>query len=333
MEYREIPIEDLELDLDNPRIKQWIEIYGDNLSSEAIALALSSTSDKSTTSSFNSLKESIRVNGGLINPIIVNKYQDGRKVVIEGNTRLQIYKEFAESDPEGPWDKIIAIIYDDLPEEQIHAIRLQTHLVGPRDWDPFSKAKYLDHLSNVEKMPMERIISLCGGKTSEIRKLINAYSDMMRYYEPLTKERGYDFDPKDFSKFVELQNNSINTALMASCYTKKDFAEWVINRNIDTAQNVRDIPKVLENKEARNEFLKNDLSEAIKVINVHTKVNNDLNDIDIYELVQILINKIRNIGWNDIKQLKYNFEFEDKKNNIQTLSDELNALVDDIQQD
>ena len=181
MEYKLLDINEIELDINNPRIKQWLEMYKDEaLTSEAIALALSASSGSSVTSTYTTLKESIRVNKGIINPIIVNRYPDGRMVVIEGNTRLQIYKEFAEIDPNGPWKKIIAIIYDQLSDEKIHAIRLQSHLVGPRDWDAFSKAKYLNQLCNIDKLPMSMIISYCGGKKTEIQKLIDAYSDMVK---------------------------------------------------------------------------------------------------------------------------------------------------------
>ena len=139
MTYEKLPIDSVQLDIENPRIKQWIEIYGENLTSEGIALALSASSGTENSSTYTSLKESIKVNGGLIQPIIVNKYSDGRMVVIEGNTRLQIYREFREADPNGPWNEIIALVYDNLSETEIHAIRLQSHLVGPRDWDPFSR--------------------------------------------------------------------------------------------------------------------------------------------------------------------------------------------------
>ncbi len=33
MDYIKIPIEKIELDLENPRIKQWLEIYGDEITS------------------------------------------------------------------------------------------------------------------------------------------------------------------------------------------------------------------------------------------------------------------------------------------------------------
>ena len=44
MQYMELPIESIELDKNNPRIQQYLEIYGDNITSEAIALALSGAS-------------------------------------------------------------------------------------------------------------------------------------------------------------------------------------------------------------------------------------------------------------------------------------------------
>ena len=268
MEYMKLPIDSVQLDLNNPRIKQWLEIYGDDITSEGIALALSASSGGSSSSTYISLKESIRVNRGIINPIIVNRNADGQLVVIEGNTRLQIYKEFHQSDPDGPWGEIIAIVYDNLPNEEIHAIRLQTHLVGPREWDPFSKAKYLHQLSHIDKLPMAMIISFCGGKAAEINKLINAYIDMVSFYIPYVEESGMDPDPREFSKFSELQNKSVQQALIVHKYTKSDFAKWVVNGNIDNAQNVRKLPAVLATPAAREAFLKSNISDAVKFLHI-----------------------------------------------------------------
>lgn len=312
MEYKKLPINEVELDLNNPRIKQWLEIYGE-ITSEGIALALSASSGTSSTSTFSSLKESIRVNRGIINPIIVNRYSDGRQIVIEGNTRLQIYKEFAVTDPEGPWKEIIAIVYDNAPEEYIHAIRLQTHLVGPRDWDPFSKAKYLNQLSNIDKLPMNTIISFCGGKSSEIHKLIDAYTDMVQYYFPVADENEIDPDPKEFSKFAELQNRSIINALMVHRYSKKDFAEWVVHGNIDSAQNVRKLPEIFANKDALQAFLKTNISDAIKYFGVPEKSTKSLASATMEDLVIELTTRIRTIEYREVKALTTDPRYEGKK--------------------
>lgn len=333
MEYMKLPIDQVELDLENPRIKQWLEIYGDDITSEGIALALSASSGTSSTSTYSALKESIKVNKGIINPIIVNRNADGKLIVIEGNTRLQIYKEFAAVDPEGPWKEIIAIVYDALPVEQIHAIRLQTHLVGPREWDPFSKAKYLNQLSNIDKLPMAMIISFCGGKSAEIRKLIDAYTDMTKYYFKKADETGIDPDPREFSKFAELQNRSIKEALAIHHFTEEDFATWVIDGNIDNAQNVRKIPAILANSTARAVFLKSTISEAVKYLNTPQKGAVDLSSVSLYELAVELTNRLRTIEYKEVKALTNDPRYEERKNDLSVLLDELSDLINDIEED
>lgn len=328
-----LPIEQIELDLDNPRIKQWLEIYGDDITSEGIALALSMSSGTSSTSTYTALKESIKVNQGIINPIIVNRNIDGKLVVIEGNTRLQIYKEFAEIDPEGPWKEIIAVVYNALPIEQIHAIRLQTHLVGPREWDPFSKAKYLNQLSNIDKLPMSMIISFCGGKGTEIRKLIDAYTDMMKHYFKRAQVAGIDPDPREFSKFAELQNRSIKEALTIHHFTEADFATWVINRNIDNAQNVRKLPSVLANPTSREVFLKSNISEALKYLNTPQKGAVDLSTVSLYELAVELTGRLKAIEYKEVKALTNDPRYEDRRNNLLDLLNELSSLITDIEED
>ncbi|MDO4517455.1 MAG: ParB/Srx family N-terminal domain-containing protein, partial [Bacillota bacterium] len=90
--YIELPVDSIELDISNPRIARGIAYYGENITSETMALLLGSTSEACA-----SLRESIRENGGIIHPIVVNKRADGSHVVIEGNTRLQIYRLIVKS--------------------------------------------------------------------------------------------------------------------------------------------------------------------------------------------------------------------------------------------
>lgn len=325
--YLELDINVVELDINNPRIKMYLEQYK-IVTAEGIALALNSSSSDGSTS-FSSLKESIRVNRGIINPILVNHLIDGRYVVIEGNTRLQIYKDFSFSDREGPWKTIRCIVYDNLSREEIHAIRLQSHLVGPRDWDPYSKAKYLDQLSNVEKLPMEMIISFCGGKKSEIIKLISAYTDMQLYYLPVVNANGYDHDHKDFSKFAELQNKSIIDALALSGYTKVDYAKWVVNRNIDTAQNVRLLPLILKDKTAKQEFLKTNITEAYKKINIANANSGDISNLDLAVLCQTLTVKLRKLNFLEFKEINQGVSEtgQMKKNLLEALQDSIKDIL------
>lgn len=328
MRYENLPINIVELDLNNPRISQWIKMYGNNLSSEAIALALGGGEKAS---SYASLKESIKVNGGIINPITVNKDDEGKYTVIEGNTRLQIYKEFANSDPEGPWAKIPALVYDNMPIDEIHAIRLQTHLVGPRDWDAFSKGKYLHQLSEIDKMPMSKIISFCGGQAAEIRGFIDAYVDMNENYFSKAEEYGMDPDPREFSKFREAQKRPIQEAIAAHGYTREDFAKWVINGNIDTAQNVRKLPQILADSDVRKVFLSANVSEAEKYLYKETANSADLSKCSIDELVVALTMKVRNIPRKEEKELLISPNAQRKRDNIRDLKYEIEELIADME--
>ena len=104
----------------------------------------------------------------------------------------------------------------------MHSIRLQAHLVGPREWDAYSKAKYLNYLANEEYMPMSSLVAYCGGnsKASEIKNMIAAYSDMQEFYRPQCDDDSM-FDIKKFHGFVELQKRNVDEALRSHGYTKR----------------------------------------------------------------------------------------------------------------
>src|SRR6202034_3335818 len=104
-----------------------------------------------------------------------------------------IFRCFRDDPIPGQWDRIPALVYENLDSNQVEAIRLQCHIVGARQWDPYSKAKYLDHLLNVENVPLARIVDLCGGRRRVIVEYIDAYRDMEKYYRAIL-DSDSDFD-------------------------------------------------------------------------------------------------------------------------------------------
>lgn len=325
--YRDLIIEEVELDMNNPRIAKFIEMYDkDTLNSEQLALALGSGVEDSNQTNYSSLYNSIKTNRGIIHPIIVNHQLDGKYVVIEGNTRVQIYKEFKENNIDGNWNTIPAIVYENLNDSEIHAIRLQSHLVGPREWDPYSKAKYLYYLSNEENLPMSQVIDFCGGKSSEVTKYINAYQDMEKYYRPQLNSDD-EFDQREFSKFFELQNSSVKTALLAN-YTMEDYAKWVINGNVDTAINVRKLPQILRDEEATKVLLKSNIKEAYEKTITNKPEYKDLQAVSLEQLCVELTNRMNNMPLKDYKDIKN--ENNEIKSYLTDLKENLDWFVNDI---
>ena len=168
MDIQQISVDRIILDDRNPRIAHVVADFKNSTPQEWIPMALGQYAPEDqeggSASTYSSLKASIRAYRGLIVPIIVTPRPDGDYVVIEGNTRVAIFRELAEEGAPGNWDAIPAIVQSDLPEEGEHAIRLQAHLVGPRPWRPYAKAKYLHDLYINKKMSINEILDFCGGK-------------------------------------------------------------------------------------------------------------------------------------------------------------------------
>lgn len=304
--FEKLDISKVELDMENPRIVKFLEMYSEEaLTGEAVALALGSSgnSEDGSTGYYN-LKDSIRVSRGIIHPIIVNYRSDlGKYVAIEGNTRVQIYRELKEEYPDESelWGRISSIVYEDLPKDQIDMIRLQAHLVGPREWDAYSKAKYLYQLNVTEKMPMSQLVNYCGGKASEVPKQIKAYDDMETYYRKALEDESA-FDSKEFSKYVELQG--AKSAILQNGFTLEDFTQWVLDDKFRMAIDIRKLPKVLASKEATKVFLESDIEKAYDLVKDPDSKSKSLSKASFADLCNELTHRINEMELRSVERIK-----------------------------
>lgn len=299
-----LPIASVKLDVKNPRIRRFMEIY-EEVGDDEITLALNLTSAEEQSPAIDvttpeRLRESIIANGGIRQPIIVNQNQDGSLTCIEGNTRLWIYRDLDRKNAAGDWSKIPALIHDNLEEDIIDAIRLQAHLVGPRPWDAYSKAKYLHDLRNMQQMSLNRIVALCGGNQRDVVRSIQAYSDMEEFYRPICEG---DFKVERFSGFVEYQRPKVKQAVLENRFSGSDFAQWIHDKRIDALQEVRQLPAVLKDKNARATFLKKGMKFAVKVLD-REDLNVSLNKASLSQLATALERKANNTSAEEIRAFK-----------------------------
>lgn len=304
--FKMISINDLELDKNNPRIKSILEMYND-IDEDKIKLALvsGSSNSESTGTTYTSLKESIRTNGGIISPIIVSYCKNTNSyTVVEGNTRVQIYKEFKEDNVRGSWELIPAIVFEDLPRERIDAIRLQAHLVGPRDWDPYSKAKYLNQLYNEDYLTTQQIVDFCGGKKQDVTDYIEAYKIMEKYYRPRLNSDD-EFEKNKFSAFREVLKTSCKDALERNNFSLYDFSDWVIKDKFKPLNEVRNLPLILNNDKAREEFLKQNKTarDALKMT-INPVDTNQLDKLTLELLLDQSIKRIKQLSFDEFRQIK-----------------------------
>jgi hypothetical protein len=298
--FEHLSIDEIELDIDNPRIKRFLESYeGDRPTPDQIYQALGAGGDDADAGgpTFEKLKQSILTNGTIIHPIIVNKRSDAKLVCIEGNTRLALYRSFRNEEYAGNWQSIPSLVYKSMSEEDIDAIRLQIHLVGTRQWDPYSKAKYLHRLRTQAQMPFSSIVDYAGGREREVQELINAYSDMEQYYRPLVPDDGA-FDITRFSGFLELQRSGIKQAIAQAGFELSDFAEWIDDQRLYPLHLVRKLPAILQKPEAREAFLSDGAKVAERLLD-RPDLSKTLEEADIAQLAQALTQAIYNTGWQE----------------------------------
>ena len=275
------------------------------------------------------LKNSIKANKSIIHPIIVKKHENGRYLVIEGNTRLMIYREFKEKNFDGDWDTIPCYVYDVIESAEIDAIRLQSHLVGPRQWSPYAKARYLAELERREDVSWDTIVSFCGEDRRSVDTLVSAFYDMENYYRVIVEEEGAPYDTSRFSTFVVFQGPNIQQAVFNNGFDQTDYARWVHTRKIFPSQDARAIPRILNNSEAREIFLNENSRAALNYLNSlrDDGPNTSLEDASIEDLSRELFNKLLNMTRRDEQALIDNPESEQAQILIQ-LESELDVICD-----
>lgn len=182
---------DLKFYPENPRVYSILNINGTEPSQDEIEEYMCAQDH------VKQLKESIKSNGGLIDPVIV---RDGDYVVLEGNSRLAAYRLLEREDPV-QWGKIkCKILPADISDSAIFALLGQYHIIGRKDWDPYEQANYLYRRLQQTRLPIEYMADELGisrQKASSMVKVIEfmiAHNDLNKkhwsHYEEYLKNGG-----------------------------------------------------------------------------------------------------------------------------------------------
>lgn len=124
------------------------------------------------------LKESIKSNGGLIDPVIV---RDGDYVVLEGNSRLAAYRLLNHENPM-TWGKIkCKILPSDIDDSAIFALLGQYHIIGRKDWDPFEQANYLYRRLQQTKLPIDFMADELGISRQKATNMVKVITFMIEH--------------------------------------------------------------------------------------------------------------------------------------------------------
>ncbi len=164
---QEVPVDLIDLDPENPRIRAAIERQGLQDPTEAqlsFHLSAAVNSVGSGGHGYRRLRESIKAAGRAYQPVSLIRLDSpsagGREYLcVDGNTRVAIYRDLAENKVPGEWATINAEIIEPEDEEDrvraVEYIRMISHIVGAREWSPYRQAKYLYDLRSTMGVDLE----------------------------------------------------------------------------------------------------------------------------------------------------------------------------------
>lgn len=124
------------------------------------------------------LVQSIRANGGLLDPLIV---REGDNVVLEGNSRLAAYRLLFAGDPIR-WGKVKCVLLpSDISEDFVFALLGEYHIISRKDWAPYEQAGFLWRRNKKQDVPAEKIAKEMGLPVRTIHHLVEVYSFMVEH--------------------------------------------------------------------------------------------------------------------------------------------------------
>lgn len=119
--------------------------------------------------SVKNLKREITRHGGLIEPIFVRADTDQ---VIEGNSRLAVYRLLLREGADGDWDRIPCELVSSLTDEQQAVYLQQVHVTGKTQWSAYEKANFAYVQCREHGWSVDRLVELFGeGRQTIARKI------------------------------------------------------------------------------------------------------------------------------------------------------------------
>lgn len=265
----EMPILDVQLDADNPRIREDLKKRDKKLPPptiedlQKIILELSGVSD---------LLKSIRDNKGLHDPIYVRH----NGVVAEGNCRTAIYLKLHQANKKDPtWQKIPVLqLPQSVTERQIAILQGHLHVSGKITWRKHEQAGHLYTMKHTYHMTPAAIAKALGMREKEVARVINSYELNLEIIKDIGKA-----DKKGDGKKAASVDGRKKFSTIDELFKVRDMEEWrakpanvsifktlVVEGKIKRGADVRKLSKVVNDPRALEVLKKDGFDKALYVV-------------------------------------------------------------------
>jgi hypothetical protein len=218
------------------------------------------------------LAQSIKANGGLIDPLIV---RGGDNIVLEGNSRLAAYRLLSKKEPIN-WDFVkCKVLPKTITDDAIFALLGQYHIIGRKDWSPFEQAGYLYRRVKKTNITIDNIAIEMGLSSVKAKRQYEVYECMKEYN---------DANQQKWSHYEEFfKSRSIKAICDADETVKEKILEKISRGEIVKAIDVRDklsvVAKLRRGKKEKviNQFISGEktLDECYEIAEI-SGVTNDM---------------------------------------------------------
>ena len=232
----------------------------------------------------------IRRDGGLQEPIIVR--HDTRQV-IEGNSRLAVYRKLLEETGDEKWTEIRCLVVSSLTDDQQTRLLGQTHLHGRTEWSPYAKALFCFRWVDEDGKDANTLSKLSGLSVEEINKNVKIIQLM---------KGNNDDKVSRFSYYNVLVRNRVISSAIGHSPALRGTLLSQIKGGEFKAREMRDhLPVVINKPKILRKFEKGDISldeafDRAKISDIEQrlkKVRGGLNDIEKTDINVLGHNELR----------------------------------------
>lgn len=199
--------------------------------------------------SVKNLMPQVKQDGGLQDPVVVRM---DRRQVIEGNSRLAVYKKLWGDTQEEQWRHIRCLVVTTLTDDQQTRLLAQAHLHGKTEWTPYAQALFCFRWVVEDGKDIETLKNLSSLTVHAIKKNVKVIK-LMR--------ENHDEKQSNFSYYQVLVTNKKISSTIQTRPDLKDTLFTEIKAQDVSAQQIRQwVPTVIEKPKLLRKYERKDVT-------------------------------------------------------------------------
>lgn len=250
-------------------------------------------------------------------------------VVIEGNRRIVCLRKLKQEANNGILPGMSKNLFDTvkckiLPKNtppQIIDIFLATiHVKGKKPWNAFNKSKHIFNLYDSGGFSYDDLAKKLGMGKSTVIRSVDVYRATQKYGDKYKTDKEWF---RKFTYFDELYKRKDLKEFRKESNNLGSFENWIFHKKLDDVREVRQLAKILQDKDAFKEFERKDFDAAMKVIGFKDPSISSIEFKKIKDAIDVLRNFSR-------KELSKTIRDDSRLKLLNSLKKEIDGLIKDI---